>query len=114
AEWKIGRRSSAAQRSATAIPPAGSLPREYRENLPASWEERRCAGGAAPPQRRHSMATNSARAELPVVASSVPAISPRSTLRNDAASMNARALQEAVAAGDTQLAPGVRRGSRPE
>jgi hypothetical protein len=39
-----------------------------------------------PSYRKHSMATNSSRAELPVVASSAPAISCRSTLRKDAAS----------------------------
>jgi hypothetical protein len=51
------------------------------------------AGRARLAQRRHSIATNSPRAELPVVTGSVPAISPRSTLRNDAASTKSRALQ---------------------
>ena len=35
--------------------------------------------------RRHSMATNSSRAELPLVDGTAPVISSRSTLRNDAA-----------------------------
>src|SRR5262249_12041059 len=71
----IGRRSPAAHRNAT--PVAGSVPR---------------AGGyrsrdvAAPPQRRHSMATNSPRADVPVVVGTAPAISSRSILRNDPAS----------------------------
>src|SRR5215471_3135353 len=47
---------------------------------------RRRGASAAPRQRRHSMATNSSRADVPVVVGTAPAISSRSILRNDAAS----------------------------
>src|SRR6516162_5066368 len=49
-------------------------------------DRQRRGGSAAPPQRRHSMATNSPRADVPVVVGTAPAISSRSILRNDAAS----------------------------
>jgi hypothetical protein len=51
-----------------------------------TWAQRRRGEGLAPPQRRHSMATNSSRAEVPLVVGTAPAISSRSILRNDAAS----------------------------
>jgi hypothetical protein len=51
-----------------------------------TWAQRRRGEGVAPPQRRHSMATNSSRAEVPLVVGTAPAISSRSILRNDAAS----------------------------
>src|SRR5262249_29858659 len=49
-------------------------------------QPRRRGEGVAPPQRRHSMATNSSRAEVSLVVGTAPAISSRSILRNDAAS----------------------------
>ena len=52
-----------------------------------TWQQRCRGDGVARPQRRHSMATNSSRAEVPLVVGTAPAISSRSTLWNEAASM---------------------------
>src|SRR5262249_58565765 len=63
----IGRRSRAAQRSAIAGPVAGSVARGRVFGAGCLSQPRRRGEDVALPQRRHSMATNSSRAEVPLV-----------------------------------------------
>src|SRR5262249_52411994 len=82
----IGGRWPAAQRSAIAGPVAGSVPRGRVFGGGCLSEPQGHGEDVALRQRRHSMATNSSRADVPVVVGTAPAISSRSILRNEAAS----------------------------